>query len=213
MEAPPQFPGAPKKSKTGLIIGGTILAVLLCCCGVCGIGGYLGKDAIKSVFQNSLGMVGCSIAMDEQRSALIAYAEKHNGTLPPAKVWQDSIKPFIQRNKEFDDPSQPIRVPNVTDDFCDGSANTSIAFNAALAGKKLDSVKDQMGTVALFEISGRGRNQSAPWKEQSFANSPKILSNAPRGWIRQGLRGEVTIKDQSGNVKPVPRVNEKANAN
>ena len=209
MEAPPQFPGAPKKSKTGLIIGGTILAVLFCCCGVCGIGGYFGKDTIKSLVQNSFGMVGCSVAMDEQRNALIAYAEKHNGMLPAAKVWQDSIKPYIRRNKELDNPDQPFKVPTISDDFCDPSANTSIAYNSALGGKKLATIKDQMGTVALFEISGRGRNRSAAWKEEPFASSPKVIGNAPRGWIRQGLKGEVTIKDQNGTVKPIPRVNDR----
>ena len=207
MEAPPQFPGAPKKSKTGLIIFGTIMAVLVCCCGICGIGAYLGKDSIKSMVQGSFGMVGCSVTMDEQRDALIAYSEKHNGMLPAANVWQDSIKPYVQRDKEFDKPNQPIKVPAVTDDFCDPSANTAVTFNAALGRKKLADIKDQMGTVALFESPGRGHNKAAEWKELPFDQSPKLLANTPRGWIRQGLKGAVTVRDKRGVVKPIPQVN------
>ena len=207
MEAPPQFPGAPKKSKTGLIIFGTIMAVLVCCCGICGVGAYLLKDKAKGFLKSSFGMVGCSITMSQQRDALLTYAAKHNGTLPAAKVWQDSIAPYVVRDKEFDKPDQPFSVPTVKDDSCDPSANTAVTFNVALSGKKLDSVKDQMGTVALFESAGRGRNKAAEWKEPPFDQSPKLLASAPRGWIRQGLKGEVTIKDQRGVVKPIPRVN------
>jgi hypothetical protein len=196
VEAPPQFPGAPKKSKTGLILGGIALALIVCCCGICGVGGYFGKG----VFQKAIGMAGCSVGIEQQRDALLAYAAKNGGKLPPAATWQDAIKPYVTEGKK----QKEVPVPTVSDDFCDKDSKTSITYNAAIAGKSLASVSDQMGTVALFETPGLGRNQSAPWKEPSFASSPKMVADEGRGWIRVSLKGVVSMKDKTGNTKPVP---------
>lgn len=200
MEAPPQFPGAPKKSKTGLILGGLALAVVLCCCGCGGFMLYFGKGALKGSF----GMIGCSVGMTQQREALLTYAEKHGGKLPPAATWQDSIKPYVTSQKEEEALGEKVKFADPSDDFCDRSSETSIAYNGAIAGKKLAEVEDKMGTVALFEVPGRGRNKTAKWSEQPFATSPKIIAEEGRGWIRIPLKGEASVMDKRGRIKPIP---------
>ena len=199
VEAPPQFPGAPKKSKTGLIIGGIALAIIVCCCGVCGVGGFFGRK----VFGKALGLVECSIAMGQQRDALLGYATA-KGKLPAAANWQDDIKPYVVKSKEQEDASGIVTIPTVNDGFCDRNGDTSISFNVALAGKKVADVKDPYGTIILFETPGQGRNRSAPYKEQPFASSPVLFQGERRGWIRQPLEGQASYKDKSGRVMPAP---------
>ena len=200
MESPPQFPGAPKKSKTGCIIGGIALALVLCCCGGGGALFYFGRG----VFGKAVGMVGCSVAMGFQRDGLLKYAEAHGGKLPPAKTWQNDIARYATKLSEKDKEGTPFAIAASTDDYCDKSAGTSIVYNAALAGKKVADVKSPYETIALFEASGLGRNKSMVWKEQAFESSPILLQTERRGWIRQPLSGEPSIRDKRGRVKPVP---------
>ena len=200
MEAPPQFPGAPKKSKTGLIIGGVALAVIVCCCGICGTVSYFGRNVVGKAF----GFVECSIAMGQQRDALLGYANAHGGKLPGVGTWQDDIKPYVKENAEMKDSSGLVAIPKATDDFCDRNGDTSITYNADLAGKKADAVQDSYATIVLFETPGKGRNKAAPYKEQPFETSPVLLKGQRRGWIRQPLNGQATYKDQSGRVIAAP---------
>jgi hypothetical protein len=203
VETPPQFPGAPKKSKTGLILGGLALAVVLCCCGCGGLMMYYGKDIVKT----STGFVGCGMGIQQSRDAMLQYAEKNGGKLPPAKTWQDSIKPYLSKMVTPKSEEMPFKIPGANDDFCDDSANTSISMNAALGGKKLAEVKDQMGTILLFETPNRGRNKSAPWNELPFSSSPKVIMGVSRGWIRQPVKGEAAFKDEKGRLQPISGVN------
>ena len=185
MEAPPQFPGAPKKSKTGLVIGGIALAIIVCCCGICGASAYFGRN----VFGKAFGFVECSIAIGQQRDALLLYAAKHDGKLPGGGNWQDDIKPYIKESPEMKDSSGLVAIPKVTDDFCDRKGETSITYNAALAGKKVDSVKDAYSTILIFETPGKGRNKTAKYVEQPYATSPILVKDQRRGWIRQAVAG------------------------
>lgn len=200
MEAPPQFPGAPKKSKTGLILGGLALAVVLCCC-VCGGGfAYFFKDALKG----GVGMVGCGTGIALQRDALLTYAEKNGGKLPPANTWQDSIKPYVTKPKDENAMGQTMRVPSPADDYCDQAGATSISYNSAIAGKKIADIEDKMGTIALFEVAGKGRNRSGAWAEAPYDSSPIIVMGQGRGWVRIPLKGEPAVMDKRGRIKPVP---------
>lgn len=199
MEAPPQFPGAPKKSKTGLILGGLALAVVLCCCGCGGALLFFGKG----FFNKGFGMAGCSVGISQQRDALLTYAEKHGGKLPTAATWQDSIKPYVTKVKDEEALGATMRVPAPTDDFCDQAAGTSIAYNTAIAGKKIDAIEDKMGTIALFEVAGKGRNRSAAWAEPPYETSPKLVGDQGRGWVRVPLKGEAALKDKRGRIVPI----------
>lgn len=200
VEAPPHFSGAPKKSKTGLILGCLALAVVLCCCGGGGAFFYFGRGAIGK----AMGLVGCGMAVGQQRDGMLAYAKAHGGKLPPALSWQDDIKPFVTKLPSQGEPGQPFNIPRVTDDFCDQSGSTSITMNATLAGQKTADVKDPMSVILLFETPGRGRNKSAKYAEQPFGASPKLFEGARRGWIVQPLYGQASYKDQSGRVRPAP---------
>ena len=96
MEAPPQFPGAPKKSKTGLIIGGIALAVIVCCCGICGSLFYFGRNVIG----RGIGLIECSIAIGQQRDALLGYADAHDGKLPGVGVGRTTSSLISRRMRK-----------------------------------------------------------------------------------------------------------------
>ena len=200
MEAPPYLPGTPKKSNTGLIIGGIVLALMLCCCGICGVGGYMGKN----VFGKAIGFAACGQAMGQNRDAILLYAAAHGDSLPPANTWQDSIKPYLKVDPSAKEMETFVKVPGPNDDFCDSGAGTAITMNETLGGKKLAGIKDQMGTILLFETQGKGRNKSAAWKEPSFSTSPVLMSNERRGWIRQPLSGAAGAIDKRGTLTPLP---------
>lgn len=195
VEAPPGYT-PPRKSKTGLIIGIIALSVIVCCCGVCGLGGYFGKGVLKA----GSGMVSCGVSIEMQRDALLAYAEAHGGKLPAAANWQDAIKAYAKTKPATD--KNPFEVPGPEADYCDASGPTSLFLNKDIAGKSLDSIKDQMGTVALFEHTGRGRNQSAKWEEQPIGTSPEMIFGERRGWLRQGVTGGASILDKRGRLVP-----------
>ena len=199
METPPQFPGAPKKSKTGLILGILALAVVLCCCGCGGYAIYFFKNNAKGL----LSFAGCGLTMAEDRDALLAYAEDHKGLLPPAKNWQNSIKPYVSNDPSVQDANIPIEIPGPDDDFCDKAAGTAITYNAEIAGKKLADIKDKGATIAFFESAGREKSKSAAWAEPLFEASPVMMMSQKRGWIRQPLEGNGGMKDKNGNLTPL----------
>ena len=203
MEAPPQFPGAPKKSKTGCILGGIALVIVLCCCGGGGALYYFGRGAIGK----AMDLVGCSVSIEQHRAALVAYAAKHGGKLPPAAKWQDDVKAFVKPMEGQNDPGQPFTLPGPDADYCDASGNTGLTYNRDLAGKKIDEIKEPYEAIVLFETPGRGRNKSGAWQEQPFASSPQVFKSARRGWLRQPLKGQASYKDQLGRMKQAPTVN------
>lgn len=196
MESPPQFPGAPKKSNTGLILGGIALAVVVCCCGVCGVGGYFGKN----LMQDAGGIVGCSASIEMHRDALLAYAAKHGGKMPAAAKWQDELKPFLKSNPDL--KGAPFEIPTADDAFCDKKAGTSLTLNTAVAGKSVEGLKKAGDPVVLFEAPGTGRNRAGAWSEPDFNASPSVM-NKHRGWLRQTLEGEPEIKGERGQRAPV----------
>ncbi len=103
-----------------------------------------------------------------------------------------------------------IPLPGPDDGFCDQAAKTGITFNADLAGKTLADVKDPYDTVALFETPGTGRNKTGKWSEPPFATSPKVIAQEGRGWIRQPLQGDASVKDRNGSSTAVPKVGSRA---
>lgn len=200
MESPPQYPGAPKKSKTGLIIGLTALALVLCCCGVCGVGGYMAKGVVAK----GIGLTECGTAIGLQRDGILAYAAKNGGKLPSGPTWQDDIKPYVKPIEGQGKKNDFVHIPTPDEDVCDRSAGTSIVFNSDLAEKKLSDIKDDYGTVLLFEAAGKGRNRHEPWKEPSFATSPVLVQGERRGWIRQPLQGQAFFKNRRGMNQAAP---------
>lgn len=86
----------------------------------------------------------CQQHMETLGAAFMAYAQKHDGNLPPAANWAESIKPYVQNAKAF-------RCPN---DLTEGF--TSYAMNAALGGKKLQKLTDRNKRVLLYEAAKSG---------------------------------------------------------
>ena len=193
--------GAPKKSKTGLVIGLIALAVVLCCCGVCGVGGYFARGFVGKAF----GLIECSAAVEQQRGGLLAYANAHGGKLPAAGNWQDDIKPYVTKMPGLEGQKM-ISVPGPESSYCDKGGGTSITYNADLAGKKLTDVKDPYETPVLFETPGAGHNKAAPYKEQPFSTSPVLVKGQRRGWVVQPLKGEASFKDENGVQQAAPNL-------
>ncbi|HWD41626.1 MAG TPA: hypothetical protein VG944_22475 [Fimbriimonas sp.] len=184
----------PKKSKVGLIV--TIVVLVLTCC--CLIPGIVVVSGGLQLFGSSKGLIGCSISMTDWRDAVMAYAAAHNGKLPPAATWQDDVLKYVKTSNV--QPGFP--VPQPSDDYCDKQAATVISFNSDLAGKKVDSIKDQEGTVMLFEVAGSGRNKSAKWIERAQESAPKFIMSVPRGWIEIPVRGSAGLRTKQG-LQPI----------
>ena len=80
--------------------------------------------------------------------ALQAYAQDHDGKLPPADKWCDAIMREVGTPRIFISPQDPEAM----DKFNRGEKVSSYAFNAALAGKNIDEVFDGR-LVLVFECN------------------------------------------------------------
>ena len=92
MESPPYMPG-PKKSKTGLIVGGIVAGVLFCCVlpiGLIGGGALYGWKKIQ-------GTASCVFTFGDMKRAVQLYTAEHHGKLPDAEKWQDELRPYYKR--------------------------------------------------------------------------------------------------------------------
>ena len=94
----------------------------------------------------------CKAHMTTLGAAFIAYAKKHNDTLPPATNWAKSIEPYVSDARAF-------RCPN---DLTKGF--TSYAMNDSLGGKKLSSLKEKPQLVLLYEVDKAGDSPNGDGK-------------------------------------------------
>jgi len=81
-------------------------------------------------------------------TALIIYAEDHNGMLPPADKWCDAIMREVQAPIIFVSPQDPEAMAK----FNRGEKVSSYALNAALAGKNINEIFDHR-LVLVFECN------------------------------------------------------------
>jgi len=81
-------------------------------------------------------------------TALIYYAEDHNGMLPPADKWCDAIMREVQAPIIFVSPQDPEAMAK----FNRGEKVSSYALNAALAGKNINEIFDHR-LVLVFECN------------------------------------------------------------
>ena len=188
---PPYYPGAPKKSNTTTVVL-IVLGVLAVCC-ILGIAGLAGGGWF--VFNKGKTIAACAMGFEDARRSLEAYATDHNGKLPAAKNWQDEIQPYFAKEaaKHPDERKLLGSFPTDGDWGCkneDGNM-TGIAFNAELAGKKINDLPDD--TILLFEVPKAGKNLAQPYKELSDTDSPKLFGK-PRGWLKIPVAGKAKIK-------------------
>ncbi|MEA2554595.1 MAG: hypothetical protein QOJ65_2771 [Fimbriimonadaceae bacterium] len=189
---PPYYANAPKKSNTT-----TIVLIVLGICAVCCILGVVGVVGIGAWGMKKAGnFIACSAGIAEIQLAMKEYEKDHGGKLPPAKTWQDDIRPYFAKIAE-DHKKSPAKFigtldPNGMWGCRDevGTAMTGFAFNSELGGKKVSEIPNPSSTVLLFEVEKPALNLNEPYRERPFESSPKF-GNAPRGWLTVTVKGEM----------------------
>jgi hypothetical protein len=169
--------------------------VVVAFCAVLGVAGFF---MANGVWNNAIKpMASCMVTFDTARDAMLAYADEHDGKLPPADKWQEAIKPYYERiaakldGEEIPDGMGPDPIDGTLD--CEfGSAKTGIAYNSAVAGMKLNDIRDKAGTALLFEVTKPGVNLVAKYDPNRTEKPPKFMMN-DREW---------TIFYVEGNSEP-----------
>lgn len=187
MDVPPVYAtNPPKKPKN------TVLYVILGLVGLCAICCGGGIFMMFFAMKKAKNLIGCSVNYAITLQAVKQYATLHDGTLPPAKDWQDAILPdFDQGGQKVSnffggsDPSGNLGCKG------DGkSPETGIAYNKDIAGKKIADLPRT--TVVLFEVKSTERNQCLSYKpQQGF--SPQTVENQPRQWLWITLGGNTPL--------------------
>lgn len=182
----PDARGANTTTKTCLFV--VVLSVAFCA---------LSSFAAFFFGKNLWGELGstfsCMAAFELNQKALLAYAEEHEGKLPPAATWQTDTKAYYERLRtklvkegmpaEFQPQAsgQPFR--------CDWNGKeTGIAYNTAIAGKKVDSIADPDKTALVFEVPSVKLDQAMSYTEIKNT-APKLFMNR-RDWIVYYIEGE-----------------------
>jgi hypothetical protein len=99
--------------------------------------------------------------------AAAAYADKHEGSLPPMEGWSEALLASIADMKSAYDDA-PARIP--TCPVADDPDTPTYALNGRVCGMKLADIKQPTETVLFFEsISGR-----------DLAGGPELLPPIPR---------------------------------
>lgn len=185
-----------RQNKTPMILA--IVAVCLLC--VCGGGGlavwFFGKQAID----RSMELVACMANFEAVQTAIMEYANDHEGTLPKAETWQDDVRSYLVFSSEFEEmKDSPFEFKVITKDgeWCcqiSDAKKTGMCFNEELSGKKLADIEDMRSTVLVFETDSVGRNQHAKYTPQPHESSPKFFGSH-RGWMRVPVQGDVQGMD------------------
>jgi hypothetical protein len=201
MEAPPPYMPPPRKSNTGLIVGLIIGGVFLCCLLPVGllVGGGLW-------FANkAFPLASCSIAYEDARDAIRAYADDHNGNLPAAATWQDDVRPYYQKIIKQHKELGPIKLMPADGAWgCDADKNmrTGMAFNDDLAGKKFSDFA-MSRDVLLYEIKQATMNAHGKYVPLPESDAPQIVFGQPRGWFIIRATGSPLLLEK-GMEKPAP---------
>jgi hypothetical protein len=199
MEAPPHYMPPQKKSKTGLIIGIVVGAIVLCCIGpILALGG-LGLWA----FNNTKPLLICTFAFRDARDAVRAYAKDHNGKLPPAANWQDEVTPYYQKiianQPKGQNPFGYMPASGVWGCENGSGGRTGMALNDEVAGQDLSQV-ETADSVVLFEVERATQNAHEKYVKRPESSGPKIFGNAPRGWFIIRSNGEPMLLNKGKEV-------------
>ncbi len=200
METPPPYIPSKPKSKTGLVIGLVIAAVVVCCVAPIAL---LGGGAAW-LMNNGQSFMTCTMSYTLVPKAVTAYVKKNAGTLPKAAKWQDDVRPFYKKiNTRIAEQGGlgPFKLAPVDGDWgCAEAGETSgMAFNTEVAGKKLADIKDPANTIMLFETSKTGKNLAFKYKAEPYEKSPKMMGTAEhRGWFVVMASGELYVFGKDG---------------
>jgi hypothetical protein len=196
MEAPPPFAVPPpqipkKKSSLGVVLLLLFFGFIFCC----GLPTFLFMKRGIAAYNSVSPIVGCSINFSTVQAAIRRYATDHEGKLPPAKTWQTDIRHYMLGSTK--NPMLKLwerQGPWMCTD--PKGRETGIAFNSALAGKKISEIPDPYGTVMIFEVPSTGDNQAWPY-EKPKTSGPEVFGR-PRPWITMPVMGgESTFGDDN----------------
>ncbi len=196
MNVPPPYMQAPRRSNTGLIIGLVVGGICLCC--VLPVGLLVGGGFWA--FNNSKGIVQCSMAFQGVGQGLQKYAAAHDGKLPKAETWQDDVRTFYKQSMMPKGQAGPFeQMPAEGDWGCKESDGTmtGMAFNSDLSGKKISDIKDPYQTTMLFETERPSANQHEKYKARPFETSPKMFGKH-RGWLHSSVSGQPMMHGKDG---------------
>ncbi len=186
---PPDEYREPARKKNLLWVWLLVLAVPLLACGVCLVGLVPG---VRRMMSEGGRMASCAMNLKAAHSALLAYAQENQDTLPPAATWQTAIAPYLARvtaksRSELEQASKFVKF-----DINDGSTplscqvsdtqRTGIAMNDTLGGKKLASIEKPLQTVLLFETDQVAMNNHGPYSKRPENSGPKVFGK-PRDWL------------------------------
>jgi len=195
MEVPPPYPQMPMPRKNTKLIWGIVIGVLAVCC--------IGVGFMVFFFSKAFGKVmpifGCGFKFQDIRSAVLHYANEHNGMLPNAKTWQDDIQPDLGAvHGMLEKERGPFGAIKPGDDFaCNiNEVKTGIAFNSDLSGKSLEEAKKQTNAILIYEIRDVMKNASGPYIPQT-GSAPKVM-DAPRGWFAAPVEGPIMVDFANG---------------
>lgn len=197
METPPPY-NAPRKSGGSKLWIWILLGVGFCC--ILPIGLFAGGGLW--LWNNTKGLVGCTINFGAVKEGMNKYVAAHDGKLPNKDTWQTDIAPYVQESlNKIGKDMGPFKAMSGSGDWgcSEGETlTTGMAFNADLSGKKLGDVKDR-STALVFETTNVGKNLSAPYKPLDPKLSPKAASQ-PRGWLFISVGGDLMIHGEKGDV-------------
>lgn len=187
---PPPYPSTPPAPRSNTkIIWAVVIGVLsVCCLGVIGFG-WLGFRAFNQVKP----LVGCAMAFESTRDAIIRYAEKNGGKLPNAATWMDDVEAELKNRPRDQQEAERVLGIQTSAFACnfDGT-KTGMAFNSDLSGKKLSEIQNPTQTVLIFEVKQAQRNQAMKFAPSNDA-PPKVMGSA-RTWMTANVQGDVDME-------------------
>jgi hypothetical protein len=133
-------------------------------------------------------------------SAIEQYAKEHDGKLPMADKWNDTVRPYYSKITKNRKELGPMKIMDANSEWgCqEASGKTGMVFNSEVAGKKLDDIADK-STVLLFESTKTGKNLAEKYVPLPFDKSPLAFDTKDhRGWIIVTVARQMYFLDKDG---------------
>lgn len=175
------------------------------------------KEGLKLVSQEMMPYISCGMSTEAARDALREYA-RERGKLPPADKWMDEIFPYYDKKvkaqlsdgdlKELKGEVLGEKIEfklwekgDPTTCYNRKGEATVIKFNDALAGKKLEEIKNPTETVMLFESDGSGQNAHGVYDAKAQMKvTPKLMGKA-RKLVIGHVEGDIVMENETSKVK------------
>ena len=203
---PPYYP--PQQQSGNKVWLWVLLAVVAFCI-VAMVGLFF---AGKSMMNQSLSLVSCSVNAELARDAVVAYALDHDGKLPDAAHWQDDVKPYYERlYKKLASEMELQKMPDwinfkiakpgeVLECAVGPDTKTGFAFNSLLAGKNSKDIENLGVTLVIWETTTPAYNASGDPSLRGPAGSKYKIFGQERPYMDVPYEGSAEFLD-SGNSK------------